>query len=250
MICEGDSWFAYPREWFLAGKPNNVVDVLREQERFNLLQLSSSGDEAVAMLSGASKLRLLRLLDEQRVDFLLFSGGGNDLVGVYDMPFFLQDGAQAQTADDCLHTERLERRLNSIEACYRDLIELCTEYSANPDLVVITHTYDYARPNPQGAVFAGGLLKIDDATSWMWPYMEAKHIPLPLREGVMRRIIDGLADRLLAVEADYPDRLSVVNTRNLLDPDRHWLNEIHPNPEGFALVAERIYARIRKLRGD
>ena len=37
VIAEGDSWFAYPREFLAFGTPNNVIDHLKKMKRFNPL---------------------------------------------------------------------------------------------------------------------------------------------------------------------------------------------------------------------
>ncbi len=52
IIAEGDSWFAYPPEWFIYGEPSNLIDYLSKYTRTkaNFLSLASNGDEAVAML--------------------------------------------------------------------------------------------------------------------------------------------------------------------------------------------------------
>ncbi|MBU0677772.1 MAG: peptidase C14 [Verrucomicrobia bacterium] len=247
LVAEGDSWFAYPRKWILTGKPNNIIDHLKMMRKFNLLQLSSSGDEAVQMLSGDSKIHLLEAIHDNRVDTLLFSGGGNDLVGQYDMLFFLNDGAGATSVDECLNLPRLRRRLAQIENAYRDLIEFCDEYSKKEDIVIVTHTYDYAKPDDQGAEFLGGLYQYDGGVSWMWPYMQKKRIPVELRQPIVDRLINSIAELLISVEQDRPDRISVVDTRGTLDPGKDWLNEIHPNSRGFRKIAEKIFTRIEQL---
>lgn len=246
VIAEGDSWFAYPPKWIIGGRPSNVIAHLKRMKRFNLLHLSSNGDEAVGMLTGDSKLRLIELIDRHHVHFLLFSGGGNDLVGRYDFEFFLNDGESATTFMDCINEERFDRRLGQIESVYRDLIGFCDDYSTNKKVRIVTHCYDYLIPGPQGAEFLGGLLKLDGAKSWMHPYLMNKNVDARFHRDIARHMIDQLAEIFSRLQEERPDRFVFANTRNILDPNKDWLNEIHPTPKGFKKIAAKIFAEMSK----
>lgn len=245
IVAEGDSWFVYPRKWLFAGKPNNIINYLKNMERFNLLQLASNGSEAVAMLSGDSKVRLLQSIHRNNVDFLLFSGGGNDIVGRWDFDYFLKDRVNSKHFEDYLHKGRLTRRIAQITHAYEDLIDYCTAYSQNPAIRIITHTYDYLVPNPQGAEFFGGLFKPDRGQAWLYPFLIEKQVPEALHAPLVRYLVDRLAECLLKLQDRHAKRLVVVDTRGLIDPTNGWLNEIHPKPGGFKNLAEEIYAEIK-----
>lgn len=249
IVAEGDSWFAYPPP-NLAGIDNrsNVINWLTRSTKLNLLQLSSNGDEAVQMLTGPAKHRLLSVLQRFPVDFLLFSGGGNDIVGRHDFDFLLRDGREIQSHDckDYLHSARLERRLSLVEMAYADLIDYCGEYSRNPGIRVVTHCYDYALPGPQGAVFVGGLLRPGTGRSWMHPALLEKHIPAHHHAPIARYLIDSLAARLLQLEQQHPERLSVVDTRGQVPPTE-WINEIHPDRQGFGRISQLVLRKLRTL---
>jgi len=247
LVAEGDSWFAYPPKGLLFGRPSNVISHLRRKRRFNLLQLASSGDEAVEILSGRSKLRLIEAIQRFPVHCLLFSGGGNDLVGRYDFDFFLRGGVDSDDWSDYLHHERLDRRIAQVHAAYADLLDFCTAYSRNPGIRVLTHTYDYAIPDPKGAEFVGGLLKIRGGRSWIYPYLRAKNVPRRFDRTLVRYLIDRLAECLLALEASHPERLRVADTRGSLDPAKDWLNEIHPTSKGFDKIANRVFAELEAV---
>ena len=242
LVAEGDSWFAYPRKWLFAGKPNNIINYLKNLERFNLLHLASNGDEAVNMLAGESKVKLLKSIHRHPVDFLLFSGGGNDIVGRWDFDYFLKRNVQSDDFADYLYKGRLNRRIRQVAHAYEDLIEYCNEYSLNKDIRIITHTYDYLIPNPRGAEFFGGLFKVNRGQSWIYPHLIDKAVPVQHHAPLVRYLIDRLADSLMKLEARYPDRLVVADTRGTIDPDNGWLNEIHPKPGGFKRLAGIIHA--------
>ncbi|MGF1632273.1 MAG: SGNH/GDSL hydrolase family protein [Phycisphaerae bacterium] len=248
VLAEGDSWFAYPRGGLLVGAPSNVVQQLQRIDRNPQLlihDLSSNGDEAVAMVAGASKLELLKRLSSREYDVLLFSGGGNDIVGMYDFDFFLNDYRQGFSAVDCLRLDRFERRLGQIMAAYQDLIDLTGDYAANKAIKIVSHTYDLAVPDPRGAQFLGGLLKIDGARSWMYPYLMDHGITDPnLQKQVAAYMLGRFRDMMLAL-ANAPEsqgRFVVVDTHGTLKP-ADWLNEIHPTPDGFLKIARRIYTQ-------
>ena len=244
VVAEGDSWFAYPPQGIVFGKPSNVIAHLRNKRRFNLLELSSNGDEAVAMLSGESKLRLMKIIHRYHVHFLLFSGGGNDVVGRYDFDFFLKKKINSNEPKAYLNHKRLNRRILQIRNAYEDLIDYCNEYSDNKDIKIVTHCYDYAVPDPKGAEFIGGLVKIDSGRSWMHPYFKDKGVPERHRRPIVKYLIDTIAEMLLALEKQHKGRLLVADTRKTLNPEKDWLNEIHPTSSGFRKIAKVIYEKM------
>ena len=61
IVSEGDSWFAYPRKWFFAGKPSNLISHISSwtRKKANFLSMASNGDEAVDMVSGKQRPQLV-----------------------------------------------------------------------------------------------------------------------------------------------------------------------------------------------
>jgi hypothetical protein len=243
VLAEGDSWFAYPPKFLLFGGASNVVDCLKEDYggHFLLDDLSSNGDEAVAMLAGDSKLGMLRRLNEEHFHILLFSGGGNDIVGRYDFDYFLLPKTADNTWQDCINRHRFERRLQQIQLAYADLVELTAQYSANPDIRIVTHTYDLAIPSKKGATFLGGLLQVDGGRSWMYPFLMDKGITDPKdQQAIVHHMLTEFKTALQQVAADSRGLLMVIDTHGTVAKNE-WLNEIHPNSQGFRKVAEKIY---------
>lgn len=243
ILAEGDSWFAYPREYIFFGAPANIIHHLRSRNEFVIENTSSSGDEAVAMLTGESKLAFLKKLNSVHYDLLLFSGGGNDIVGAYDMDFFLRRKTPEMTALDCLDEIRLSRRIRQVEDAYQDLLDYVAVYSKNPNIKVITHTYDYVIPNAQGAEFFGGIWDYDKGRSWMFPFMIKKGITDTKDQREIAKQMLGRFQQMLsrlAAQERYKNNFIVVNTQGTLT-ENDWLNEIHPNTRGFKLVEQKIY---------
>ena len=244
VLAEGDSWFAYPPKFILFGAPSNVVDWLKEKHSDTLLidDISSNGDEAVAMMSGDSKLEFLRRLNEQHFDILLFSGGGNDIVGRYDFDYFLLPKTPNNTWRDCIHTGRFQRRLEMIERAYADLVELVAQYSANRNIRIVTHTYDIPIPTKEGATFFGGLLQVDNGRSWMYPYLMDKGIADPAdQRAIARYMLTEFKATLNSVAAAANGLITVVDTQGTVVEEDEWVNEIHPGSKGFAKVAQKIF---------
>jgi len=247
IIAEGDSWFGYPPPWLLVGEASNLLDWIAKSDRprFNMLRLEKNGDEAIDMLSGAQKHKINRLLEKyaDTIDVFLFSGGGNDIVGEYDMPFLLHDYKDGMTAADCIREERFARKLTSIQNAYLDLIDIRNEHRAR--CTIITHTYDIPIPSNDKARFLGGLIHVKP---WIKPYMDAKKIPPTLQRPIAEILLQRFRDTLLEIQ-NLPtvERFVVVDTQGTLDPHNKklWVNEIHPSSDGFGIVAAKLLKAIR-----
>lgn len=239
ILAEGDSWFAYPRRFLLFGAASNVVDHLGKSSRYVIYTTASNGDEAVAMMSGEQKHAMMKRIRAHHYDFILFSGGGNDIVGRFDFDHFVDRKTPGMPVLDCINRRRLNRKLEQIAAVHEELIERVAQFSGNPATRVVTHTYDYALPSPKGFelfdVFPLG-------ESWMHPILMERNITDPQEQRLLvREMLHALKARLMQIQAAYPERFVVVDTQGLLH-DGQWRNEIHPTPAGFRLVARKIAA--------
>ncbi|MFZ2279786.1 MAG: hypothetical protein WAW39_18460 [Prosthecobacter sp.] len=245
LLAEGDSWFAYPRRQLVFGAAGNVISCLRKAHKdLEIDDIASNGDEAVAMVSGDAKLDFLTRIARTEYDLLLFSGGGNDLVGQYDFNFFLRDRKAVTNPLDCLIKERLDRRIERVAGSYADLVDLVGEYSRNRKIKIVSHAYDWAIPSPEGASFWNGLIKVDSGRSWMHPYMVAKSITDPDEQyAIVKHLLSQFAARIAEIAQKSAGRFVLVNTQGTLPArDRNWwVNEIHPSPEGFAQIAKVIF---------
>lgn len=241
IFAEGDSWFAYPRDNFLWGKNANIIHWLKDRTELIIRAVPSNGDEAVAMVSGSSKFKLLKGISDREYDVLLFSGGGNDIVGAYDFDYFITDRKQVASWEEGIRKDRFERRLISVLNAYQDLLDYVADFSKNPNMVVVSHTYDLPDPSPTGATFVGGLLKYDGAQSWMYPYlMEKNFTDRTEQKNIVGYMLGEFAKKLIALEAASQGRFVVVRTQNQLG-SHEWRNEIHPDSVGFQRIADKIY---------
>jgi len=252
ILTEGDSWFAYPQQHLLSGPNTNIIDhivsAVRGRDKVNILRLESNGEEAVSMLAGRQKARLAGILKQQAgcIRFLLFSGGGNDVAGKWDMERLLVPWQEGFTARDCINHRRLDRKLLRIALAYEELLELRDAYA--PEVIVVTHTYDLVRPADRGGSFLWGLIR---TRPWIHPYLVAMGIPARLHFEVTSILLTGLRDMLLELAArpEYGEKFIVVDTQGTLRPGHagDWENEIHPTPSGFRRIARRIWQRMREI---
>ena len=252
IVAEGDSWFAYPRKWILFGADINIIhhleDKIENTGTVNLLRLASNGDEAVDMTSGKQFKNLYKILkkNKEHIRMLLFSGGGNDIVGKNDMLPLLNEYSGGMSFLDCINLPRFEEKMQAIILSYRRLISLCEDII--PEAKIITHTYDIAKPWDQGAEFFWGLIK---TKPWVYPYMVRRGIPNDLHLPILEHMLTNFGARLmdLAGSADVHGRLVVVNTQGTLSPGstQDWLNEIHPTKSGFKKIYNKVYAEMRKF---
>ena len=236
ILAEGDSWFAYPRQFLLAGRPANIIDHLAAEENLLILNTAASGDEILEMIAGEQKFSLLKRLYHMEFDMVLLSGGGNDLVGRYDFGFLLHPFKDGMDWPDCIHRQHLDIKLRQVELAFRELIERILDI--HPKMPIVTHTYDFAVPSPVGFelfdIFPVG-------RSWMQPYFEARGITdTNFQKKIIRNVLVRFKNTLLRIARDYEDNFTVVNTQGLLK-DYQWLNEIHPTSEGFGLIARKMY---------
>lgn len=247
IVSEGDSWFAYPPNWIIAGKPSNLISHICQwtSKKANFYSMASNGDEAVDMVSGKQKHQLVEVLrwhtkrkNRKPIDLLLFSGGGNDVVGHNDFERFLNpDGASCTTAEQCVNMPRLDRKVKQIGLAYQELLDIRDHYS--PETVVITHTYDYPYPSLVGGVFLGRLIK---TKAWMKRFMDNAHINEELQADVIKIFMEKIAEELLSIKRD---NFIVVDTRETLLGEKAWLNEIHPTSDGFEAIAKKIFATMK-----
>ncbi len=198
------------------------------------------------MLAGRQKYRLAKVLERTKAhtDIIFFSGGGNDLVGRYDMDRLLRHYQAGFTATDCIEEVALERKLQRIELAFSELLELRNAYA--PSAYVVTHTYDIVKPSPAGAE----LLKFYKAGPWIYPFLVEKGIPEHLHLAISRRMLELLAHRLntLAQSELANDKFLVIDTQGTLRPGHgsDWLNEIHPSSSGSKRLFKTIYQQMRR----
>lgn len=237
VLVEGDSWFAFPG---ITGRRNIVSHLaVTFDARFALYRIDAPGDTLEGILSGSSRDRLRRLLQNNRYHFelLLFSGGGNDIID--NIGTILQARPGGWRPGHFVDATALEEQMEVLEELWLELIDLRDRY--RPRCRIVTHSYDYVQPDGRAVNALGKTV----AGPWLKTPMDDKNIPGLFRKPVIRVVMRRYG-RLLHGLADQTNDFHVVNTQGTLSA-RDWEDEIHPSNEGFRYIAGKIAGDLRRL---
>lgn len=240
ILAEGDSWFDFP----FGGKPfrgGDVIERLRDLIPFPIMNLAVRGDEVRSMLGCAQRTRLKQLLEDTSRDFnvLLFSGGGNDIVGD---PFRLWirerdacDGECARAVNDAA----LGCILQIVRTAYEDLLDMRDRIAARTpgrSISVFLHAYDWAIPGGAGVCGYG---------PWLRPSLHDRGWTNPAEaRAIVKDTLVRFANLLADIARQYDD-VTVIGTQGTLGDDE-WNDELHPNRAGFGKVAHRFHAALKQ----
>jgi hypothetical protein len=252
LVSEGDSWFQFPLLL------DDTIDQL--EPRYLIWSLDAAGD-TLSNMTGSGREYVEPLVDPTigpRVRGLLFSAGGNDVIGSEPGPEgersvlekLVRPRVPGKPAVAHLDEGELDERLSTIEAGYRQVLE--TVAAIRPGAFVVGHVYAYAIP-----AFAG------DPRDPMWT-RHGRWLRDPLarrgfedpseQRAIVRALIDRLHERLARLMGGncsgglYPHGW-LVDCRDLPEDVGEWADEIHPTDRdgrGFARVAARFDAVIRR----
>lgn len=218
-LAEGDSWFSLGG-WTgnllmaLDGRDSLIVNCAAPGRRLSELRYFG-GDTFAELLAPTDGL--------PEWSAVLFSGGGNDLLGHCNQ-FVLPDPA-APIDDDAL--------MQALDGIEHNIIRLMRITQAGqPGVPVFFHTYDFPPVSRRWWWWKLG--------PWVSPVLHAAGIQRADWDRLGAMMINDLADRLFNVAGDWP-ALRIVDTRDTLLP-RDWRNEIHPTSTGYAELA-RIWRR-------
>lgn len=218
IAAEGDSWFQYP---ILL---KDVIDCVFEH--YAVFCRSEAGDTLDNMVK---EKEYLDALERTGGRLLLLSGGGNDLVAGGELARHLRDFDPSLTPSQYLlpsFNGVLDAAIANIELIVRDVGR------AFSGAAVICHGYDYVIP-------ANG--------KWLGKPMKSRSITdKKLQKDIADIMVDQLNIRLHTLANQSP-RLCYVDCRGVVG-DR-WHDELHPTNAGYADVATRIEAEIKRLAG-
>ncbi len=239
LLADGDSWFDYP----LTGDvpvPSDIIAQLRNvmTPAPYILDLAHYGDATTQILGVTKRDRLLAALQDPQngaFDAILFSGGGNDLVGD-QFRFWLRDAAAA--GDDptaALNKSAMSDILGVVQTAYEDLIAL--RNAVDRSMPIFVHAYDFAVPSGIGVCYLGPwLFPSLRSRGWMQTTSAADQA---IGAGIVKLILTEFYNLLRAFSLDPTNNVVLVKTQGVLDPTE-WANELHPTPAGFIKIARQF----------
>jgi hypothetical protein len=239
LVSEGDSWFQFP--FFL----KDVIDQLGSDHL--IWSLDAAGDTALNMVYGDSEyMRGLNRMKSKKVQALLFSAAGNDVIGEDSsgnpvLQTLLKTFKAGQSAAWHVDQAQLAKILDFLEKAYREVVATIRKDKEFEKLPIIIHGYDYTVPGG----FEGDIRNPSWAAQdkWLGSAMTAKKITdTTLQREIIHVLIDALHDVLVRVAGDpdetYVHLVDVRGTLKLGD----WADEIHPTDAGFKKVA-RVFRK-------
>ena len=237
IFAEGDSWFDYPVPFFGGG----VVPRLERRLGVPILSLAKAGDEVRNMLGVEERQILTQQLRNGSPaggpwDALLFSGGGNDIVG-NPMALWVQDFDNTVPPANLINAARFTAALSLVRAGYEDLITIRDALSPTTHLVF--HGYDFAIPDGRGICGMG---------PWLKPTFDLRRFPAVLpASAVVKAMLQQFAAMLQSLVA-MRNAVTFINTQGTLPPmTSSWHNELHPSKNGFNMIAAVFHANLKTL---
>ena len=189
-------------------------------------------------------------------DLILLSGGGNDLIEYAKDLIKPITEVAGNEASEFVRRERLDEVLQYIQQAYRNIVGLRDQpRSTSAGKPVVTHTYDYTTPRDAGAEF----FKSKVSGPWLFRAFSDAGVPENMFNRVADYLLDALAEAIWALQNgnDPLPHFHVVDTRGTLQRailgtkgnNNDWLNEIHPNQNGYDKLARPISTLVRQQLG-
>ena len=223
VVAEGDSWFLFP---FPGVK--DTIDYI--SKKYIVRSLADAGDEMEDYLK---KGDMLKNVKELKPEYVLISGGGNDVVGEKIKDILIPDVRNGSLPTDFINDHFLVK-MKRLKKLYEYFFEQINGLESKTKILI--HGYDYIRHDPDIKTIKKG---------WANRYMIAVGITDPdMRKKIIRYLVDTFNDILNEMDDKY-DFVSYVNHRGTMANDE-WRDEIHPDNEGY----EKVALNFLKAMGD
>ena len=170
-------------------------------------------------------------------DVVLFSGGGNDIVG-NPMALWVKDFNPAIPPASNINQPRFDAALALVRAGYEDLITLRDQLS--PQTHLVFQGYDFPIPDGREICFLG---------PWLKPTFDLRKFPtLAAGEAVIKAMLQQFAAMLTTLAGP---KVTFINTQGtLLQQTASWHNELHPARAGFEKFADLFQQKLKVLFPD
>lgn len=220
IVSEGDSWFNYPTSL------PEVIDHLFED--FSIYSVDYGGDWLANIYAEEEYLKALR---KCKPDVFLLSGGGNDLVGGERMLEVLRDYQSGASGVDLIIQEEFESILEDFRVIYRAIFQKV--FQEFPAIKIICHGYDYPYFEGKDKVWFGK------------PFRKRGIKNLDIQNEIGHYLIDKFHEMMQGIQSEFAG-VYYIDNRGLV-PRNQWKNELHPDGDGFRLVAQKFSEKIREV---
>ena len=234
-LSEGDSWFDYPMY-------PNLIDLVDEEARLAVRRLEISGDTVINMVGEYPTWQgldaLIEVASHEAPEIILFSGGGNDIVGTGDIEGMFGAYVEGAPLEYYLETERWKRKIEYLRDAYDVLAT-----QLGPIAPVFAHGYDFIVPAWKPVRYDGINIRVGP---WVSPDRERSGIRGAwLQRSIGQLMIDRFNAMLQDVATEAAPFFVHIDLRGTLDPDTDWQNEIHPTEGGFQKIATELARQLR-----
>jgi hypothetical protein len=244
IVAEGDSWFSYP-------VVKDIIDHLR-QMGYAIKKHSKPGDTLENMVFGTdyriatrvqrannfgptSLKETLRSIKNLKPRFVLFSAGGNDVVGPDLAQYLNHKRSGLPVFREGFYRDSINGYIRSAIVAFLDQV-----WEVDDKIHIIMHGYDYAIPNGTQYELAG----IRFSGPWVLPTFARKAITARAEQDqIIRKLVDIYNELLISLDAVYP-RFHHLDLRGLFPDEKQWHNEIHLRKEGFEQVAKLYHQKM------
>ena len=244
IVAEGDSWFDYPLK-------KDVIDYLIKRG-YAVKKFSKAGDTLENMIYGASYKKrgnrithdgpvslqmTLNAIRQCKPNFVLFSGGGNDIVGPEILGYLNhKHGKPTELLNEKIFRARLAQMKIALDFFIQSV------HRTRKTCHILMDGYDYARINGKGYNL---LIRIKGP--WILPAMGMKAITTKRdQKAIIKTLVDEFNLMLKSLDKKY-SFFHHIDLRNEFPKDEEWDNEIHLKNRGFKKVAEHYHQKMTEI---
>jgi len=282
VVAEGDSWFQFPavrKGPLRLSTVRDLLDHLMDREDLCVHSLAAGGDWLSAMLHSRDYVEELSLAEP---DLLLFSGGGNDLLGdgrvgnmvvradralptlsgdyrerlfhhrseaLAGAPFF--DAARYERGLRVLANEFFQF-MNLLFVQYFLFLSGIRQSRRFEQMAILTQGYDFAIPTRESKApwlsLQRAVNRWAGSGEWLWLPMELKRLAEEEKRSALYAMVLEFNELLLSlVHSGRFDPIFHIDARGLAG-EGDWYDEIHLTSAGFLRVAKLYGLAIREFR--
>lgn len=230
IVAEGDSWFRLPPFIY----PKTCIDFL-EATGYPITNLAHWGDTLEEMLVIGEFWSPI----DNGADLLLFSAGGNDILGNGGLASFLNlfDVGHTKPSDAPYYVKQafydnLDIVVSNIET---GLIKPMAGRRGGKKIIM--HGYDYVIPRPHGP--------------WLGSAMEFNGLDptfnAALCQAIVRTMINAFNSRLKALASKYGNVFIYLDLRGTVGKNE-WFDELHPKEVAAKKIATKFAKAIDSVK--